>query len=58
MKHPIVIASAAKQSSPALAKGAPSSIAALDCFARARNDGGQCRARFMCYGWRASAMNN
>jgi hypothetical protein len=29
----IVIASKAKQSSPALAKGTPSAIARLDCFA-------------------------
>jgi hypothetical protein len=53
MKHPIVIASVAKQSRTALAKGAafakgtPSFIAGLDCFARARNDGNKSRARFM-----------
>jgi hypothetical protein len=42
----------------ALAQGAPSSIAGLDCFADARNDEDQYRARFMRRGRRASAMNN
>jgi hypothetical protein len=58
MNLTIVIASVAKQSSPALAKGAPSSIAQLDCFADARNDGDKYRARFMPRGWRVSAMRN
>jgi hypothetical protein len=69
MKLHSVIASAAKQSSPALAKGAPSSTSAalakgappsivqLDCFADARNDGDKYRARFMRRGWRVGVMD-
>jgi hypothetical protein len=58
MKPTIVIASVAKQSRTAFARGAPSSIAGLDCFADARNDGDKYRAGFMRRGWRVSVMGN